>query len=128
MSKTIVSYQLVLEQEIKKWTGFARALRRDDRESFDRLIDIARSYALEGSNAEQTVVFEPMAMSIIQTKQRDLEFEPCMERDQVKLKLAKQEIEKLLEEDDPDVSKERLAPYGTQAIGGYLQPLNYDMT
>ncbi|MEM4676465.1 MAG: DUF1156 domain-containing protein, partial [Candidatus Korarchaeota archaeon] len=36
--------------------------------------------------------------------------------------------EKMLQEGDPDIPREKLAPYGTQAIGGYLQPLNYHMT
>jgi putative DNA methylase len=58
----------------------------------------------------------------------DLKFEPCTEKDQEKLELARQEIEKLLKQKDPDIPKEELAPYGTQAIGGYLQPLNYNMT
>jgi putative DNA methylase len=64
----------------------------------------------------------------VKVKQGDLEFEPCTEKDQEKLEKAKEEVEKLLETNDPDVPKERLAPYGTQAIGGYLQPLNYAMT
>ncbi|MGC8933456.1 MAG: DUF1156 domain-containing protein, partial [Candidatus Methanodesulfokora sp.] len=64
----------------------------------------------------------------VKVKQGNLEFEPCLENDQEKLELARQEIEKLLKQKDPDIPKEELAPYGTQAIGGYLQPLNYNMT
>ena len=65
MSATIESYRVALEREIKRWDGFARALRRDDREAFEELMNEGRSYISEGSNAEQTTVFEPMAMSII---------------------------------------------------------------
>jgi putative DNA methylase len=64
----------------------------------------------------------------VKIKQGSLEFEPCIEKDQEKLGKAKEEVKKLLGTNDPDVPKERLAPYGTQAIGGYLQPLNYNMT
>ena len=64
----------------------------------------------------------------VKIKQGDLEFEPCTEKDQEKLELARKEIVKLLESDNPDIPKEKLAPYGTQAIGGYLQPINYTMT
>lgn len=60
--------------------------------------------------------------------ERDLEFEPCTEEDRKKLETARQEIEKLLEQNDPDIPREKLAPYGTKAIGGYLQPLNYNIT
>jgi putative DNA methylase len=64
----------------------------------------------------------------VRQKRGDLEFEPCTASDQEKPELAKREIEKMLKSNDPDVPKERLAPYGTQAIGGYLQPINYNMT
>jgi len=64
----------------------------------------------------------------VKVVERTLHFEPCSERDQEKLKLATKEIKNLIEINDPDVPRERLAPYGTQAIGGYLQPLNYNMT
>ena len=64
----------------------------------------------------------------VKAKNGDLEFEPCTQKDQEKLELARKEIKKMLQEGDPDIPREKLAPYGTQAIGGYLQPLNYHMT
>jgi putative DNA methylase len=64
----------------------------------------------------------------VKVKQGDLEFEACTEKDQERLIKARDEVKKLLEVNDPDIPKERLAPYGTQAIGGYLQPINYNMT
>jgi hypothetical protein len=30
---------MALESEINRWNGFARALRKDDREAFDELMD-----------------------------------------------------------------------------------------
>jgi len=56
--------------------GFARALRKDDREAFEELMDMCRSYASESSNATDPIVFEPMVMSIIlaqQEKMRQIE-------------------------------------------------------
>ncbi|MEM1698229.1 MAG: DUF1156 domain-containing protein, partial [Thermofilaceae archaeon] len=64
----------------------------------------------------------------VKVKNGDLEFEPCTQKDQEKLELARKEVKKMLQEGDPDIPREKLAPYGTQAIGGYLQPLNYNMT
>jgi len=64
----------------------------------------------------------------VKVKQGDLEFEACTEKDQERLIKARDEVKKFLEVNDPDIPKERLAPYGTQAIGGYLQPINYNMT
>jgi putative DNA methylase len=63
----------------------------------------------------------------VETRQGKLEFVPCKEKDQEKLEIARAEIERALEKSDPDIPRETLAPYGTQAIGGYLQPLNYNM-
>ena len=55
----------VLEEEISRWDGFVRALRKEDREAFDQLVEMCRSYASEGSNIVHLTSFEPMVMSII---------------------------------------------------------------
>jgi hypothetical protein len=65
MGKTVPSYRIALEQEISRWNGFARALRKDDREAFEELMDICRSFASESSNATNPIIFEPMVMSIL---------------------------------------------------------------
>ena len=77
MGKTVESYRIALEEEISRWNGFARALRKDDREAFEELMDMCRSYASESSNATNPIVFEPMVMSIIlvqQQKMRELNY------------------------------------------------------
>jgi hypothetical protein len=77
MGKTVESYRIALEQEISRWNGFARALRKDDKEAFDELMDMCRSFASESSNTTQPVIFEPMVMSIIlvqQQKMRELNY------------------------------------------------------
>ena len=65
MGKTVESYRMALESEISRWSGFARALRKSDREAFDELMDACRSYASESSCATNPIVFEPMVMSIL---------------------------------------------------------------
>jgi hypothetical protein len=72
MGKTVESYRIALEDEIQRWNGFAKALRNDDREAFEQLMDACRSYASAGSNATQPVMFEPMALSILLTQQKRL--------------------------------------------------------
>lgn len=76
MGKTVESFRIALEGEINRWSGFARALRRPDREAFDELMDMCRSNAMAGGNATNPVVFEPMVMSILlghEKKLRNLE-------------------------------------------------------
>jgi hypothetical protein len=72
VGKTVESYRMALESEINRWSGFARALRKPDREAFDALMDMCRSYASESSNATNPIVFEPMVMSILLGHQKKL--------------------------------------------------------
>ena len=69
MGKTIESFRIALEGEINRWSGFARALRKPDREAFDELMDMCRTYASESSCATNPIVFEPMVMSILLAQQ-----------------------------------------------------------
>ncbi len=78
MGKTVESYRMALESEIIRWNGFARALRKSDREAFDELLDMCRSFASAGGNVTNPILFEPMVMSILlgqQKRLRKLEYE-----------------------------------------------------
>ena len=77
MGKTVESFRIALEGEINRWSGFARALRKPDREAFDELMDMCRICASESSCATNPISFKPMVMSIIlaqQKKLRELEY------------------------------------------------------
>jgi hypothetical protein len=63
---------MALEDEIRRWNGFAKALRTEDREAFDALMDACRLFASAGSNATQPIIFEPMVMSILLYQQKKL--------------------------------------------------------
>ena len=73
MGKTVESYRMALEDEIRRWNGFAKALRMEDREAFETLMDACRSFASAGSNATQPILFEPMVISILLSQQRKLQ-------------------------------------------------------
>ena len=73
MGKTVESYRMALEDEIRRWNGFAKALRSIDKEAFEELMDASRSFASAGSNATQPVIFEPMIMSILLFQQEKLQ-------------------------------------------------------
>ncbi len=66
----VESYRIALEAEINKWNGFARALRKDDREAFEELMDISRGFASEASNVTNPILFEPFVMSILLALQK----------------------------------------------------------
>ena len=65
MGKTVESYRMALEDEICRWKGFAKTLRTEDKEAFDKVMDACRSLASAGSNATQPILFEPMLISIV---------------------------------------------------------------
>jgi hypothetical protein len=70
MGKTVECYRMALEGEISRWNGFVRALRKDDREAFEELMDICRGYASEAGNATNPILFEPMVMSVLLGQQK----------------------------------------------------------
>ena len=72
MGKTVESYRMALDDEIHRWNGFAKALRAEERDAFENLMDACRSYASAGSNATNPVLFEPMAISIMLNQQMQL--------------------------------------------------------
>jgi hypothetical protein len=72
MGKTVESYRMALEDEIRRWNGFANALRKEDKEAFDTLMDACRNYASAGSNATQPILFEPMIISILVSQQKKI--------------------------------------------------------
>ncbi|MEM3551600.1 MAG: DUF1156 domain-containing protein [Candidatus Bathyarchaeia archaeon] len=52
----------------------------------------------------------------VKVKGGDLEFEPCTQKDQEKLELARKEVKKMLREGDPDIPKEVLPIYEARSI------------
>lgn len=72
MGKTVESYRVALDREMQLWSGFAKALRKEDREVFDQLMDVCRNYASAGSNATRPVLFEAMVMCMLLDQQKVL--------------------------------------------------------
>jgi hypothetical protein len=72
LGKTVESYRLALDAELITWSGFSKALRTDDREAFEQMIDACRNHASAGSNATRPEMFEPMVMSILLEQQKKL--------------------------------------------------------
>ena len=72
MGKTVESYRMALEDEINRWSSFGKALRIEDKQAFDALMDACRNYASAGSNATKPILFEPMVMSILLMQQKKI--------------------------------------------------------
>jgi len=63
---------MALEEEVRRWKGFSKALRAEDKKTFEALMDACRLYASAGSNATHPILFEPMVMSIFLFQQKKL--------------------------------------------------------
>jgi len=74
MGKTVESYRMALESEINQWNGFARALRKEDREAFEELMDSCRNNAMAAGNATNPIIFEPMVMSILLAQHKRIRY------------------------------------------------------
>ena len=72
MGKTVKSYRMALEDEISRWGGFEKALRIEDKEAYNVLMDSCRNFASAGSNATIPILFEPMVMSILLSMQKKI--------------------------------------------------------
>jgi hypothetical protein len=73
LGRTVPSFRLALEDAIKRWDGYRRALRQSDREAFDRMMDACRLYVMASGNATRPDPLEAMLMSILLEHQLKLE-------------------------------------------------------
>jgi len=72
MGKVVPSYRMTLETKIQRWSGFAKALRSDQKEVSEELKDLRWSFASESSNATNPIIFEPMVMSIVLSQRKKI--------------------------------------------------------
>ncbi|RLI19014.1 hypothetical protein DRO54_09265 [Candidatus Bathyarchaeota archaeon] len=72
MGRTVPSYRQALENEIKSWNGFRKALRGKDAEAFDELMKSARIYASAGGMAVRPVIAEALFMSALTSLQKQV--------------------------------------------------------
>ena len=67
---------MALELEIKRWNGFAAALRKADREAFEELIYNCSDNAWAAGNVYNSIIFESVNMSFLLGQQKKVrEFE-----------------------------------------------------
>ncbi|MEM3871896.1 MAG: DUF1156 domain-containing protein, partial [Nitrososphaeria archaeon] len=83
-----------------------------------------KTYNQSLEHEDVTPVTRQRLLVKVKVKDKDLEFEPCTEKDQEKLELARKEVEKMLREGDPDIPREGISLYSVR----YLFPILYGMT
>jgi hypothetical protein len=73
VGRTVRSYRTVLEDMIDQWQGFRKALRKEDRAAFDRLMDRARTHASAASYDTRVDPVESLFMSILLEQEKEIE-------------------------------------------------------
>lgn len=73
MGRTVPTFRATLEDAIKRWDGYRRALRQRNREAFDRMVDACRLHSSASGQALRSEPLEAMFMSILLEHQRKLE-------------------------------------------------------
>ncbi len=91
MGRTIPSWRMLLEEEFKRWEKFQDALRIDEREIFEDLMDECRRYASAAGAATLPVKTEGMFLSVLFSHHKSLkELRDTIDRIQHLLKESSQ--------------------------------------
>jgi len=69
MGRTIPSYRIASEMEIRKWRPFRKLLDKQDRKKFDDMLSIPRFYNVAATMACRPVLIHVFLMSSIRTLQ-----------------------------------------------------------
>ena len=72
MGRTVVPYSMVIDQVARRFDGFRKTLRREDREAFDDLMRIARMQVQAGVMAQHPNAFDSMSMAMLIHLQREI--------------------------------------------------------
>lgn len=72
MGRTVIPYSMVIDQVARRFDGFRKTLRRDDREAFDDLMRIARMQVQAGVMAQHPNAFDSMSMAMLIHLKREM--------------------------------------------------------
>jgi hypothetical protein len=72
MGRTVPTYRNTAETMIQSWNDFRRALPKDDREMFDRLVNRIRMHASASTYAIFNDPFEGAVLSMLLEQEKEL--------------------------------------------------------
>src|SRR5215211_8917232 len=73
MGRTVPSFRIALADEKAEWRPFRNALDKSERKAFDEMWDIPRLYLTACSNSVQLVPLQPIIISILFHRYKELE-------------------------------------------------------
>jgi hypothetical protein len=73
MGRTVPSFRMLLDSIILELADFRRALRRRDRETFDRIMDMAREHASASAVVAAIDPMDTIVLSILIEQQKQID-------------------------------------------------------
>ena len=73
MGRTVATYRQRLQTIIQEWNGFKKALRREDRERFEKLLRMAQRHASAASYQPRTDPMDSVVLSILLEMEKEIE-------------------------------------------------------
>jgi hypothetical protein len=73
MGRTVPTFRNIIDAFNWEWKDFRRALRLQDKEAFDNLLNNARRHAAAGTNMVHANPFEPIIISILLEHQKAIQ-------------------------------------------------------
>jgi hypothetical protein len=70
--RTVPTYRMALESLARQWDDFRRALRKEDREAFDTLVNKARMHASAGTYAIALDPSESAVLSMLLEHEKEI--------------------------------------------------------
>lgn len=73
LGRTVPTFRQALEEEMEKWKEYRKALREDQRKSFDRMMEACKRHSSASGQAKRPDPLEAMIFSILLEQQMMLE-------------------------------------------------------
>lgn len=72
MGRTVPTYRMTLESIIQSWSDYRRALPKEDRDTFDQMVNRARMHASASTYAAFSDPVEGALLSILLEQEKEL--------------------------------------------------------
>ena len=73
MGRSVPTYRMTIEQVIVQWSDFKRALRYEDKEIFNKIMDKARTHSSAASYQVSSDPVETMFLAILIEQEKEIE-------------------------------------------------------
>lgn len=73
MGRTVPTFTTYLQEEINSWSTYRRALSKEDKEAFDKMLRYAKYHLAEASSSTRPIPFDAVVMNILLEQQKEID-------------------------------------------------------